>query len=195
MPFFSVIIPSYNRAAVLPRAITSVINQRFTDWELLIVDDGSTDATQQQVTVFYDSRIQYVYQENKGVCAARNNGANYASGEYLAFLDSDDYVEENWLNDFYEEIKKTNPSIVRCKSIINNQPQEENNGILAGNFVIKKDLFEVIGKYDENLKFGENTEMLFRINMMSPKYGFVDRYNFIYTESRDGGSKNLKNKI
>ena len=86
MPFFSVIIPSYNRAAILPRAITSVLSQQFTDWELLIVDDGSTDATQQQVATFNDPRIQYVFQENKGVCAARNTGASFYKWKNLFFL-------------------------------------------------------------------------------------------------------------
>ncbi len=90
-PAVSVVIPTYNRAHVLGRALKSVLAQTFDDFEVLVVDDGSTDDTEDLVTAFGDSRIRYLAQsENRGVGAARNRGLREARGEFVAFLDSDD---------------------------------------------------------------------------------------------------------
>lgn len=90
-PMVSVIIPTYNRAHVLGRAIKSVIDQTFTDFELIVVDDGSTDNTEELVTSFDDSRIRFLrHGQNRGVSAARNTGIRWARGQYIAFQDSDD---------------------------------------------------------------------------------------------------------
>jgi glycosyltransferase involved in cell wall biosynthesis len=86
---FSVIIPTYNRAALLCTALDSVFAQTFTDYEVIVVDDGSTDGTAAMVAS-YGGRVRYFQQQNKGPGAARNLGAQHATGEYLAFLDSDD---------------------------------------------------------------------------------------------------------
>lgn len=91
MPTVSVIIPTYNRAAVLPAAIDSVLAQTHDDFELLVVDDGSTDDTEAIVTGYDDDRVRYVAHEtNRGANAARNTGIDAADGRYVAFLDSDD---------------------------------------------------------------------------------------------------------
>ena len=86
----SVIIPTYNRASLLPRAIDSVLKQTFNQFELLIVDDGSTDDTEALIANYTDQRIKYIHQPHAGVSAARNTGALQAQTEWLAFLDSDD---------------------------------------------------------------------------------------------------------
>ncbi|MBR5167935.1 MAG: glycosyltransferase family 2 protein [Salinivirgaceae bacterium] len=101
---FSVITPTYNRAAFLPKAIESVLAQTYTDWELIIVDDGSTDNTREVVSQYKDKRITYIYQENAERSAARNNGIAHAKGEYVCFLDSDDYYLENFLTDLNQAI-------------------------------------------------------------------------------------------
>ncbi|MBR3979855.1 MAG: glycosyltransferase family 2 protein [Bacteroidales bacterium] len=103
---FSIIIPTYNRAAFLPKAIESVLNQTYTDWELIIVDDGSTDNTKDVVSQYSDSRITYIYQENAERSVARNNGIAHSVGEYVLFLDSDDYYLSNFLVDLNSEIEK-----------------------------------------------------------------------------------------
>ncbi len=91
MPTFSIVIPTYNRAGLLPEAIESVLAQTVADWELIIVDDGSIDGTADAVAGYRsDSRVQYVYQPNQGRSKARNHGARLAQGEFLGFLDSDD---------------------------------------------------------------------------------------------------------
>ncbi len=89
MPTFSVIIPTYNRERFVAKAIESVLNQRFNDLEIIVVDDGSTDGTRQELER-YQNKMHYVYQENAGASAARNAGIEAATGEWLAFLDSDD---------------------------------------------------------------------------------------------------------
>jgi glycosyltransferase involved in cell wall biosynthesis len=104
MPFFSIILPTYNRAHFLPKAIQSVVDQTFSDWELIIVDDGSTDDTKTVVENFQEERIRYIYQENQERSAARNNGIKQAKGSYICFLDSDDYFLEKKLEQFHEVI-------------------------------------------------------------------------------------------
>ncbi len=92
-PTVSVIIPTYNRAALLPRALDSVLAQTFTDWEIVLVDDGSTDATPQLAASYAErlgERFIYLPQENRGCCDARNRGIEACFGRFVAFLESDD---------------------------------------------------------------------------------------------------------
>lgn len=102
MPLLSVILPVYNGEIFVSRAINSVLEQDFSDWELIIIDDGSSDHTSQICTDFClkDKRIQYYYQKNRGLSAARNAGFRHASGKFIAYLDADDYVEF----DYYREL-------------------------------------------------------------------------------------------
>ncbi len=99
-PFFSIIIPTYNRASTIARAISSVINQSFGNWELIVIDDGSNDDTKEIVEKFNDVRIRYFWQENQERSAARNYGISLAKGEWICFLDSDDEYLPNHLNVF-----------------------------------------------------------------------------------------------
>ena len=92
---FSIIIPAYNRGQSISETINSVVNQSYPHWELIVVDDGSTDNTKEVIESFskIDERINYLYQENSERAIARNNGADHAKFEYLIFLDSDDFFE------------------------------------------------------------------------------------------------------
>ncbi|NET34314.1 MAG: glycosyltransferase family 2 protein [Cyanothece sp. SIO1E1] len=104
---FSIIVPTYNRANLLKIAIQSVVNQTYTNWELIIVDDGSMDHTRQIVTAYQqDARIKYLHQANQERSLARNRGILEASGSYICFLDDDDYLLENHLMTFWEAIEK-----------------------------------------------------------------------------------------
>ena len=89
-PLVSVIIPVYNGDRYIVQAVDSALSQTFTDLEIIVVDDGSSDRTQQVLQPYFD-RIRYIYQENQGVAAARNIACQLAQGEFLAFLDADDY--------------------------------------------------------------------------------------------------------
>lgn len=96
----SVILCTYNRADLLPRAIASVLRQSYSNWELIIIDDGSTDATRSVIRHWLkvELRIRYFYQKNKGLAGARNAGMRKATGDVLTFLDSDDEYHPDHLN-------------------------------------------------------------------------------------------------
>ena len=108
-PYFSIILPTYNRSELLKKAIGSIMTQTYNDWELIIVDDGSTDDTKAIVETFTqnDPRIKYLYQINSERSAARNNGINNAKGEYVCFLDSADYFSANRLKKMFLSISST----------------------------------------------------------------------------------------
>jgi glycosyltransferase involved in cell wall biosynthesis len=93
-PLVSVIIPTYNYAHYLPKAIKSCLDQSYKHLEIIVIDDGSTDHTRELVNQF-GNKVLYVYQDNSGVSAARNKGLELASGEFIAFLDADDYLIED----------------------------------------------------------------------------------------------------
>ncbi len=105
LPLVSVIIPTYNYGRYLPRAIESCLNQSYTALEIIVVDDGSTDNTQ-EVAKRYQDRIVYIRQENGGVSAARNKGLEQATGAFIAFLDADDYITEDAIQTRLEALTK-----------------------------------------------------------------------------------------
>ncbi len=108
--YFSIIIPTFNRANFMEETIRSVQNQTYTDWECIVVDDGSTDHTKELIGEISrnDPRVRYVYQKNAERSAARNNGIRHSRGNYVCFLDSDDFFESGYLfelNHFIEQNK------------------------------------------------------------------------------------------
>ncbi len=100
MPAVTVIIPTYNRAALIKETVTSVLEQTFSDFEVLIIDDGSTDNTKQIIDEIKDDRIKYFHKNNGGVSSARNLGLKNAQGQFVCFLDSDDL----WPRDFLQSM-------------------------------------------------------------------------------------------
>lgn len=205
MPLISVIIPSYNRELSISKAIESVIHQSFQDWELIIIDDGSEDNTRKVVRNYLEeTRIRYFFQENRGVSFSRNKGADFANGKYLIFLDSDDYVKENWLKNFQVSIESF-PDIPIFQSgyelIIATTGKKQTflpgrasySPPLTGTFIINSDLFLSLGGYDDFLTFGENTELFIRIEKSKSQVKLIEFADLVYQESLDGGSKNLLN--
>ena len=98
----SIILPTFNAEDFVGSAISSVLKQTHTDWELIIINDGSTDATEMEIGHFCDHRIIYIYQQNQGVSAARNAGIEIMSGDYFCFLDADDTLPPDSLKDRIE---------------------------------------------------------------------------------------------
>ncbi len=202
IPKISVIISTYNRADLLSRAIGSVLNQTFRDFELIVVDDGSTDNTGKVVNEFQTKykNIQYIRREHSGGAAKpKNTGIKNAKGKYIAILDSDD----EWLPEklerqvnLSESSKKPNLEFIGCNSII----VEENGETLdihripfykdhfrnilisdymgsGSGMMYKRSVFDKIGLFDENLKSGQDWEMRIRI-LQIYNFDFVDESLF-----------------
>jgi len=110
-PYFSIIIPTYNRAGFIEKTVKSVLNQTYTNFELIVVDDGSTDNTKEIVTSINDKKIRYYWKENAERGAARNFGIKKAKGEYITFLDSDDLFYTNHLKEALKYITKNKPDV------------------------------------------------------------------------------------
>lgn len=116
MPAISIICPVYNVASLLKRCVDGIILQTFTDWELILIDDGSTDISgsicDQYATL--DHRIKVFHKKNEGVSSARQTGSDRASGEYIIHVDPDDYVESSMLECLYNKAITTNADVVIC---------------------------------------------------------------------------------
>ena len=110
----SIIIPAYNVENYIEDCLESILNQTYTNIEVIIVNDGSTDGTLEKITPYADKdkRIIILNQENQGVSATRNNGIEIAKGEYFAFFDADDYIPQNAIELFVKESKETDAEIV-----------------------------------------------------------------------------------
>jgi len=199
-PTVSVIIPTYNRAHLVGRAIQSVLNQTYQDFELIVVDDGSTDNTEEVVKGFNDARIRYIrHDENKGLPAARNTGIEAARGEYIAFLDSDDEWLERKLEKqiaLFEQLD-SQVGVVYCRWYVmdddtgfvrrGNRPAHRGNvwhhvlkgwGIQPSSAVIRRECFDHCGAFDESLPFWGDSDLWFRI---AQQYHFdlVDEFLYI----------------
>lgn len=186
-PTVSIIIPTYNRRQSIGRSIKSVLNQTYRDFELIIVDDGSTDGTREIVAGFNDSRIRYIrHDKNRGEAAARNTGIKVARGEYIASHDSDD----EWLP---EKLAKQVRAFENCSpeiGVVYTAFWKEENGketyipfawvnkkegnihqeLLRGNFIgspvtlIKRECFEKVGMFDEGMFHLVDWELWLRIS-------------------------------
>lgn len=121
VPLISIIIPTYNYGNFVLAALSSIAEQHFTDWECIVIDDGSTDDTTQQVTSFIstytDQDFRYVYTENAGTSAAKNKGIDLARGKYLQFLDADDLLSPMKLSVQVNLLEKGNCALVYSKTI------------------------------------------------------------------------------
>lgn len=147
----SVVIPTYNRADLTKRAVQSVLAQTYRNIELIVVDDGSTDNTSDVLNALGDDRIKYVFQKNSGACVARNNGILHASGEYIAFHDSDDIWHADKLEKQVAVLNSTQADVVFCRM----------NKIRNGNKVgTVSDFFKVGFLSKETLPFSIGTQTL-----------------------------------
>ncbi|MEN9884291.1 MAG: hypothetical protein RLZZ420_1508 [Bacteroidota bacterium] len=209
MPRFSIIVPAYNRANTISRTLDSLYAQISRDFEVIVVDDGSTDNTREIVSVYVQQKgLNYIYQSNSGVSAARNFGAVHAIGEYLLFLDSDDTVTSTWIKNYEEKILEQGADLLYCgitrirNGVVIGQTDPANpfnNGVAYGNFIpgsfcLKRELFESVGGYDTILSYSENTELSFRLKQKGPKETFIAAYNLEYQVSDDGLSRNWVNR-
>lgn len=192
MPFFSIIIPLFNKENFIENTLKSVLNQSFIDFEVLIINDGSSDKSEEKVLEFKDSRIHYFYQENGGVSVARNFGIAKAQSDYITFIDADDYWYPNFLQEMFENIgrfpelkvfsaaievetsKKVFPSsysIVKtadCQIVNYFEASFKETVICTSCAVFHKSVFEKTGNFDIQLKSGEDTDLWIRIGLIYP---------------------------
>ena len=207
----SIIIPTYNRSKAIRRAIESVLYQSSTIWELIIVDDGSSDDTREVIESYIvNPKVSYFYQKNKGVSAARNYGALQATGKFLIFLDSDDYLFQDLifelqnlnLSDYdlicWQVLKIYNGKKNICKpSRLDIMYQNLKVHFLAGSVAYRRSVFFEIGCYDEKVFFGENYELGLRwSNSQSIRIKLIDKPLSVYiVNTTFRTSDNPRNKL
>lgn len=184
------------------RAIDSIFAQTYKSWEVIVVDDGSTDNTRDIINSY--PQVKYLFQENQGVSSARNEGARIANGEWLIFLDSDDELLSGSLRRFNDSIQsdeKVEVWLSGIEFVIKSDAKPKLPGkkkyhpTLAGAFSIRKKIFDHFGGYDNKLKFSENMELFHRINLAQTKMGIIEEVTVRYFDSLNGTSKNMNNKI
>jgi glycosyltransferase involved in cell wall biosynthesis len=163
---------------MIKACIDSVRVQDYKNWEHIIVDDGSTDDLDLVLKNYKeDNRIKYFKKNNTGAADSRNFGAKHATGAWIIFLDSDDFVKVSWLNIFlnesvedvsvitcgYERVNE-NLELIEKRNYLNGNELQRSFGVfLSGTYLIRKELFLKIGGFDKSLKSGHHTELLFRL--------------------------------
>ncbi|ANE52453.1 glycosyltransferase family 2 protein [Flavisolibacter tropicus] len=198
-PYFTVVIPTYNRAHLIGMTLKSVLTQTFTDFEVIVVDDGGKDDTEAVVKALGSNKVQYFRKENGERGAARNYGWQIANGEYVTFLDSDDLFYADHLQLAYEfmtqlqekpkcfaqayEIKDAHTDKVIVSAYQTTQPTI-NNVLVKGNILscfgvfLKTELFEEV-KFEEDRHFAGSEDWLLWLQLAA-------RYPFFYNNAVSG---------
>lgn len=176
-PAISVIIPTFNRAGLVERAVQSVLSQSMRDFELIVVDDGSTDDSLERLAGISDKRLQVLSQGNMGVCAARNRGIREATADFVTWLDSDDLAEPGWL-EFFTNARAEGAALASCGSLgvapdgTTDLLAPAKSGpafgglsarFLAGSFAIDRQLLLEVGGFRDGLEYSEHTDLALRL--------------------------------
>jgi glycosyltransferase involved in cell wall biosynthesis len=197
-PCFSIIMPTYNRNFCIEKAIKSLLNQTYSNWELIIIDDGSTDGTQDFIHNKYadyikNRKIIYKYIPHSGVCIARNIGLKLAQYPWIAYLDSDNEILSNYLAVFahhitrnnkikiyYAKIERTNGKTIG--KIFNLESLYHKNYIDLGVFVHNKSLVKKYGIFDTNLKRLVDWDLIIRYTRNNKPY-FINKVLLKYNDN------------
>ncbi|MBW4683618.1 MAG: glycosyltransferase [Komarekiella atlantica HA4396-MV6] len=209
MPKVSVIIPAYNAMTYLPETLKSVLKQTFTDFEVLIIDDGSTDNIGQWANDLVDSRVKLIVQKNQGASVARNTGIAQAKGEYIAFLDADDlweptklekqvrYLENNptvglvhtnmllidWQGQSSGRVMKSNAEGDALKQLL------KQNTIVTSSVIVRNDCLKTVGEFDRNLRYSQDWDMWVRIAARYP-FAIIKEPLVYYRQHPNNATKN-----
>ena len=206
----SVIVPFYNVEKYIDKCLNSLVSQTLEDIEIIIVNDGSKDNSEtiaKEYSSKYKDKIIYLEKENGGLSDARNYAIPYATGEYIAFLDSDDYVEIDMYEQMYEKAKKENADIVEC-DFLWEYPNEKieskgriykdkhdillNARVVAWNKLIKKELIEKTKvKFPYGLRY-EDVEFFYKLIPYINKLDIVNK-PFVHYVQRDNSISNSQN--
>ena len=211
---FSVVIPLYNKEKYIARSILSVLHQTCQNFELLVIDDGSTDESLRVATSIEDSRIRLLQKENGGESSARNFGIRHSSNDYIAFLDADDEWAPDFLrviaglirdypkaSIFSTGIEEGGHKPAGINRMMKIHPTEKQDcyiddyyrfaastnalSITSSSVVVEKKVFDDVGMFNESLKRGADLEMWFRINAKY-KYAFSSYIGAIYHTEAQG---------
>lgn len=186
MPKISIIVPVYNVEEYLNRCIDSILNQTFQDFELILVNDGSTDNSGQICDNYAirDKRIRVIHKENGGVSLARNKGLDIARGKYVQFIDSDDYIEKDMLDKVYNTMLKENSDIIFWGfKLYTNDMKFTKKHVYHGEDTLNKDKnLNLINLYKKDL-FGYICCKLFKLEIIK-KYNirFKEKMSFLEDE-------------
>lgn len=192
MAFFSIIIPLYNKEKYVENTIKSVLDQSFQDFEIIVIEDCSTDNSKKLVETIVSNRIKIIqHQKNKGLSASRNTGIQNSNSDYIAFLDADDLWKPNYLEKLYsliinfpsaslfatnyEEIYEKEKTITTALNINKNQKDGIINDFFEFNLhqpiycpsslCTRKSAFDLIGLYDESITYSEDVDLNIRANL------------------------------
>ncbi|WP_017317902.1 glycosyltransferase family 2 protein [Mastigocladopsis repens] len=211
MPKVSVVIPAYNSMKYLPETLESVLLQIFTDFEVLIINDGSSDNIVQWASEIVDPRVKLISQKNQGLPSARNTGITKAQGEYIAFLDADDLWEPTKLS---KQVRclDNNPAVGLVHTwmlLINEQGKStgrvmesnaegdvwqqlvEKNVIACPSVMVRRCCFETVGVFDRNLRSVEDWDMWIRIAARYP-FAVIKEPLAYYRQLSSSMSKNCQ---
>lgn len=216
MPLISVIIPVYNLENTIKKCLNSVINQTYTNIEIIIINDGSTDQSD-KICIEYknrDNRIYYFFQENKGVSVARNVGLEHAKGKYIIFVDGDDFVDEKHVENLYIAIVEYKSDISVCgitfekgKKIYKKYIQEkqyENLSFLKplisyndfGGYICNKlysiDIINNV-RFDEDLNIAEDLLFNLRVFLNSKKIVKIKNASYHYCINSFSATQTINN--
>ena len=210
MPKVSIIVPVYNVEKYIEKCLNSLVKQTMEDIEIIIVNDGSKDNSINVINKFikqYPEQIQYLEKKNGGLSDARNYGLPYAKGEYIAFLDSDDYVEETMYEEMYNIAEKENADMVDCDFVweypnrkrkdigeIYKTKKEmiEKCRVVAWNKIIKREILEKTKiKFPVGLRY-EDMEFFYKLVPYINKVSFIKKC-FVHYVQRENSIANTQN--
>ena len=216
-PFFTVVIPTHNRSRLLRRAVEGVLNQTFDDFELIVVDDHSSDDTSSVMKSFSDPRIQYVINNRtRGACGARNTGIFSARGKWVAFLDDDDVWLPEKLKCQYDVIQNAGETVgLVCSDyaifkgnqqrpkVYKNRPSGwVRDKLLYGNLIgclsstcIRFDILRAIEGFDELFPSNQDQDLWLRVAELVTFTHVPKTLVYMYQENRSRIGRNLKSKL
>lgn len=187
---FSVVVPTYNRLALLKQTLESLFQQEYADYEIIVVNDGSTDGTDKYLLSLQKTKkIHYIEQQNKGPAASRNAGLRIAQGTYIAFTDDDCRVPSNWLKKFAEVFERSNVDIIggavrnACESNLFSTVSQE----ITNHFV------NYFGKNGQSSAFLTSNNIAYRATALKGAGGFDERFVKAGGEERALNFKVLQN--
>lgn len=207
----SVIIPVYNVENYLRKCLNSLVNQTLKDIEIIVVNDGTLDNSQEIIDEYvkkYPKKVVSIIQENGGQGAARNTGLLHAKGEYIGYVDSDDYVEENMYEELYKKAKEEDSDIVICGNNVVKEnyeflsKEDVDKEFLLGKMAVWNKIYKKNIIVDNKIQFRskvwyEDLDFTMKVFFSSKKISYIDKhlYNYLLREGSTMNNNNIKRNL